>query len=325
MRSAAAIAPRRLPRRGPDLSFRYVGQRLLSMLVAVWGAASLVFLLIMATGSPAVLMAGPQADKAQIERLSALYGFDQPLAVQYALFMKNVVTGNLPPSLRFDISPLAVIGPAVPYTLTLAVLALMFGTLIGLAVGYLSVNARSWWVRELPLAAATVVQSVPVFIVGLLLVLFYSLRLGWLPTGGTGSARHAVLPVVTLALLVAPPIARLFRTSLQQQQNADHVRTAMAKQISLRAVRVRHMAVNALVPVVALLGMQTGSLIGGAVLTESVFGWPGLGTTMVTAVGMKDYPVIVVAVMLIAVAVSACNFLADIAIMLLDPRTARHR
>lgn len=316
---------RRLPRRGVDLTAGYVGQRLLSTLVAVWGAASLVFCLVMMTGSPAILMAGPQADKAQIERLTMLYGFDRPLYEQYWLFLKNVVTGNLPPSLRFNVSPLDVLGPALPYTMVLAALALVFGAAIGLVVGYLSVNSRIWLLREAPLAALTILQSVPVFVVGLLLVLFFSLRLGWLPTGGTGGPSHVVLPAATLALLVAPPIARLFRASLLQQRDADHVRTALAKQIPLRTVRWRHVAINALVPVVALLGMQTGSLIGGAVLTESVFGWPGVGTVVVAAVGMKDYPVIVVAVMLIALTVSTCNFIADLAITVLDPRTALKR
>ena len=134
--------------------------------------------------------------------------------------------------------------------------------------------------------------------------------------------RHFVFPDLTWSLLMAPPVERLFLTSLQQQQDADHVRTAISHQISFGRVRFRHIAINALVPVMALLGTQTGTLLGGAVLTETVFGWPGVGTVLVSAVGMKDSPVILAAIVLIALTVSLCNLLADLFIAIVDPRSS---
>lgn len=315
----------RLPRRPPDIRPAFLLQRLAATAIAILGSVSLVFFLVFATGSPATLLAGAQATREDIAALNALYGFDRPLHEQYWRFLANALRGDFPLSLRFDIPAFDVLAPAVPLTLQLVLTGLVAGAFLGLAVGYLSATADNPVLREGPLALLTVVQSTPVFVTGILAVLFFSLTLGWFPTGGSGSLRHLVLPAATLALLIAPPVARLFRASLLQQRGADHVRTALSKQIPLRRVQLRHVAVNALVPVIALLGTQTGTLLGGAVLTETVFGWPGVGTVMVSAVGMKDYPVILAAVVLIALTVSLCNLLADISIAIVDPRTTVSR
>jgi ABC-type dipeptide/oligopeptide/nickel transport system permease component len=315
----------RLPRRGLDLSWSFVGQRAVATLFAIWAALTIVFFLIMWTGSPAVLLAGPDAGLEEIERINRLYGFNRPLYEQYWLFLINSVTGHFPDSLRFRISPFDVIAPAIPLTLLLGGAAVVIGALIGLLVGYVSVMGRHWLTREVPLVLLTVVQSTPVFVIGILFVLFFALKLGWFPTGGSRSWSHLVLPAGTLSLLVAPPVARLFRASLVQQLEADHVRTAMAKQIPLSRVRWRHIALNALVPVIALLGLQAGNLLGGAVLTEAVFGWPGIGTVLVGAVGMQDYPVIIVSVILIAFIVNFFSFVADVLTAVFDPRTGIQR
>lgn len=311
----------RLPRRGLELNWRYLALRALAMIFAIWAAVTVVFFLMMMTGNPAQLLAGPQAGEDQIAALSTLYGFDQPLWMQYLRFLGASLSGHFPDSLRFGTSPWAVVGPAIPKTLMLGGSALLLGALLGFAVGYLSVMARWSLLRELPLAILTVVQATPVFVIGILMVLLFSLRLHWLPTSGSESLRHLILPAITLSLLVAPPIARLFRASLIQQLEADHIRTAMAKQIPLHIVQWRHVALNALVPSIALLGMQAGSMLGGTVLTETVFGWPGIGTILVSAVGVQDYPVIIFVVILIALAVSLGNFLADITTFIFDPRT----
>lgn len=315
----------RLPRRGLDISWSFVGQRAIATLFAIWAALTIVFFLIMWTGSPAVLMAGPDAGREQIEEINRLYGFDRPLFEQYWLFLVNSLTGQFPDSLRFRISPFDVIAPAIPLTLLLGGTAVVIGAVLGLLVGYMSVMGKSWLAREIPLGFLTVVQSTPVFVIGILFVLFFALALGWFPTGGSESWIHLVLPAGTLSLLVAPPVARLFRASLVQQLEADHVRTAMAKQIPLSRVRWRHVALNAVVPVIALLGLQAGNLLGGAVLTEAVFGWPGIGTVLVGAVGMQDYPVIIVSVILIAFIVNFFSFVADVLTAVFDPRTGVQR
>ncbi len=313
---------RKLPRRRRDIRPSFILQRLGATIISVLGSVSLVFFLIFATGSPATLLAGGQATKEEIAALNISYGFDRPVIEQYGQFLFNTLRGEFPKSLRFDIPAVDVLAPAIPLTLVLVLTALLIGSALGLITGYLSATSSNRFLREGPLALLTVVQSTPVFVTGILAVLFFSLTLGWLPTGGSGSLRHLVLPALTLSLLIAPPVARLFRTSLKQQQGADHVRTALSKQISLGRVRFRHIAINALVPVIALLGTQTGTLLGGAVLTETVFGWPGVGTVLVSAVGMKDYPVILAAIVLIALTVSLCNLLADLFIAIVDPRSA---
>jgi len=313
---------RKLPRRRRDIRPSFILQRLGATAISVLGSVSLVFFLIFATGSPATLLAGGQATKEEVAALNASYGFDRPVIEQYGQFLFNSLRGEFPKSLRFDIPAVDVLAPAIPLTLVLVLTALLIGSALGMLAGYLSATASNRFLREGPLALLTIVQSTPVFVTGILAVLFFSLTLGWLPTGGSGSLRHLVLPALTLSLLIAPPVARLFRTSLKQQQGADHVRTAISKQISLRRVRFRHIAINALVPVIALLGTQTGSLLGGAVLTETVFGWPGVGTVLVSAVSMKDYPVILAAIVLIALTVSLCNLLADLFIAIVDPRSA---
>jgi peptide/nickel transport system permease protein len=312
----------KLPQRRRDIRPSFVLQRLGATAISVLGSVSLVFFLIFATGSPATLLAGGQATKDEIAALNASYGFDRPLIEQYGQFLFNCLRGEFPKSLRFDVPAVDVIVPAIPLTLFLVLTALLIGSALGLIAGYLSATSSSRLLREGPLALLTVVQSTPVFVTGILAVLLFSLTLRWLPTGGSGSLRHLVLPALTLSLLIAPPVARLFRTSLKQQQGADHVRTALSKQISLSRVRFRHIAINALVPVIALLGTQTGTLLGGAVLTETVFGWPGVGTVLVSAVGMKDYPVILATIVLIALTVSLCNLVADLLIAVVDPRSA---
>lgn len=311
----------RLPRRGVGLKPSYLVSRLVAAIFAVFAAFTIVFFFMMSTGNPAVLLVGPEGGHDQIEALNALYGFDRPIYEQYWKFIVSSVTGNFPASLRFGTSPFAVVGAALPLTLLLGGVSIVLGALLGLSVGYVSVMARHWFLRELPLAAMTVVQATPVFVVGILLVLLFAVQLRWLPTGGADSWRNLVLPAITLSLMVAPPVARLFRASLIQQLEADHVRTALAKDIPMSQVRSRHIALNALVPAIALLGLQSGSLLGGAVLTEAVFGWPGLGTTLLGAISVQDYPVIIVAIVLIAAMVSICNFVADIATAILDPRT----
>ena len=328
LQAAGPASPRvldRLPRRPLDIRPSFLLQRLAATAVAVLGSISLVFCLVFATGSPATLLAGAQASREDIAALNALYGFDRPIYEQYGSFLLHAMRGEFPHSLRFDIPAFEVLAPAIPLTLLLVSSALVVGAVTGLAVGHLAATASSRLLREGPLALLTVVQSTPVFVTGILAVLLFSLTLGWFPTGGSGSLRHLVLPALTLSLLIAPPVARLFRTSLLQQRDKDHVRTALSKQISRTQVQLRHVAVNALVPVLALLGTQAGSLLGGAVLTETVFGWPGVGTVMVGAVGMKDYPVILAAVVLIAVTVSLCNLLADLLIAVVDPRTTVSR
>lgn len=299
---------------------RFILRRVLFIGISLLGAVTLVFFFTLATGNPVLLLTGGAASKEDIAAVMRLHGLDLPVWQQYLIFLRDAVTGNFPKSLRFDASPFDMLWPALRMTLLLASAATVVSLLIGLAVGYLSVRASSVWIRRSVLALLTLVQSVPVFISGLLLVLLFSVRLGWLPTAGAEDLRHLILPTLTLALLLTPQIARVFRASLIENGNSDHVRAALSRNIPLRTIEIRHVVMNSLTPVIALLGVQLGSVFGGTVLTETVFGWPGLGTAFVSAVAVKDYPVIIACIAIIAVIIGIFGLASDLLTRWMDPR-----
>lgn len=310
------------PHRRRALPVRYIVERLLGAIFALWGVITLVFFMILATGSPATLLVGAAGTREDLDNVNKLYGFDQPLWVQYWRFLSNTVTGNFPDSIRFNNSPMTYLVPAIQLTVILAVVALVIGVAVGLAIGYYTAFGKKKWIKA-PLYTLTMIfQATPTFVVGLLLVLAFALNWKLLPTQGATTPQHIILPALTLSLLIAPPVARLFRANLVQQSGADHLPTALLKDISLKQIRRRHIALNALPPVAVLVGLQTGSLLGGAVLTETIFAWPGLGTVVVNAVDNKDYPVILAGVTIIAAAVVISNLVADLLVRILDPRTA---
>lgn len=314
--SAATFPGRRI-----GISSRGLLRSVVSSAVAIFGVLTIVFFAIMVTGNPAVLLASPSATHAEIEALTRLYGFDKSLPEQYLKFLWNVASGNYPNSLRLNESPLAQILPAIPYTLTLAFSASVISILLGLVVGYASVFGRSRLVREVPLNTLAIFQATPVFVVGLFFVLVFSIYLGWLPTGGSGTFSALILPSFSLALMFSPRIAQVFRASLLQAVSAEHVRAARMRQISLQAIRFRHVVVNALLPVIAVTGLEVGSLLGGSVITESLFSRPGIGTVLLLAIDNKDYPVIIAAVVLISAVFIVINTLVDLVSVVVDPRT----
>lgn len=301
--------------------FIVITQRFSMVLFSMWGAVTLVFFFTLATGNPILLMTGGAASLDDIARVSQLHGFDQPLWQQYLRFVFDIFTGQFPASLRFETSPFDSVLPALKMTALLAGAASVISLTFGLLLGYVSVRAKSAVLRGAIFWALTLAQSVPVFISGLLLVLVFSVQLGWLPTAGASSARHLILPSLTLAFLLVPQIARVFRSSLQQNSQSDHVRAALTRNVSLAHIELRHVIANSLVPVVGLMGVQLGSIFGGTVLTETVFGWPGLGSTLVSAVSYKDYPVIIASIMVISLIISLFAILADVIGALLDPRS----
>lgn len=302
---------------------RVLGQRLLAAAFAVWAAVTIVFVMIAATGDPALALAPEDASAAQVEQIRARYGFDQPIAVQYVRFVVDLATGGFPSSLYSRQTASEVVLGTLPNTLLLAGAGICVGILLGGTIGYLSVFARSRLVRELPIGALMVFQSIPAFLTGILLILFFSLQLRWLPTSGARSWMSLILPAVTVGLSLAPAIARLLRSALLEQLAADYVNTARAKGLSRRQIRLRHMLGNSLVPVVTLVGLQAGSLLSGIIVVETVFAWPGLGSQLVKSVNLHDYPVVVTAVIVVAIAYVMLSLLVDILVMILDPRSRR--
>jgi len=317
---AARTASLRIPIGGEFLLRRTFGA-----LIAVWGAATIVFVMLFVSGDPAVFLAPETASPAQIAELSHAYGFDQPIPVQYVNFLWNVTTGNFPKSLYTDRPAFEEVLRRVPNTLAVSLSATIIGTLLGLAAGYLAVNGKIPYLRVLPLRVMMVLQSTPSFFLALILILFFSLTLRWLPTGGTGSWLHVVLPIATLSAYVAPSVARLFSASIREVQFEEHIQTARAMGLSERRIRIRHVAINALSSVVALVGLQVGGILGGAVIVENVFAWPGVGELMVRSVNNRDFPVVLAAVMLICLGYVVASLIADIMVILIDPRAQERR
>jgi peptide/nickel transport system permease protein len=302
------------------VSGRYLGGRLATGLVAVWGAITLVFFALYSTGNPALLLVPPDAPPDEIERLTRLLGFDRPIHEQYFSFLGTVLTGNFPDSIRYGENPLPIALEKIPASLALGVTGLLLGTLLGGLIGYLSATSRSAWLRRVPLGIAVAFESVPTFFVGILLVLVFAVNLGWFPaTNGRGLA-GLVLPAVTLALAFIPAIARVFRTALLDVLQAEHIRTARAKGIPHHLLVRRHVVANALGTTLNVVGIQAGVMLGGAVVTESVFGWPGIGQLSINAVQNRDYPLVIVCVLVIAVGFVLINLLVDVLAALVEPR-----
>jgi len=316
----AQSAPLRFPTRRLRFRASSVLRSVLSAIIALWGVLTLVFFAILLTGNPATLLASPSPTKAQPTALTAQFGFDQSLGEQYVRFLGNIVTGNYPDSFRLSANPIDQLLAALPYTLALAAASLLIAVVLGLAVGYGAVFAGNRALRSTPITILAAFQATPVFVIGLLLILLFSVRLGWLPTGGARTPQSIILPAVALSLVMAPRIAQVFRASLLQLVDAEHVRAATAKQISLRTVRLRHVAANSLVPVVSVIGLELGGLLGGSVLTESLFNWPGIGAATIAAIDSKDYPVIIAAVVVIAAIFIIVNALVDLFTVRIDPR-----
>lgn len=304
----------------PPIGWRYLGGRLLTGLLAVWGAVTVVFFALHSTGNPAVLLVPPDAPRDEIDRLTALMGFDRPLPVQYATFLGNVVTGDFPDSIRYGSDPLPIALEKLPATLALGGLALLIGIVFGGLIGYLSATARSPWLRRIPLSTAVALDAIPTFFFGILLTLVFAVHLGWFPASGGGSAAAIVLPAITLGVAFVPALARVFRTALVDTLPADHVRTARSKGLSPGAVMRRHVVANSLGTSLNVVGILSGVLLGGAVLTESVFGWPGIGQLSINAVHNRDYPLVIVCVLVIAVGFVLINIVIDIMAALIEPR-----
>ncbi|NKY43762.1 ABC transporter permease [Nocardia cerradoensis] len=305
------------------LDLRYLGRRVLTGLLAVWGAITLVFFALYSSGNPAIMLIAPDAPAGELERVSRLYGFDRPLPEQYARFLLAMITGDFPKSLRYNDDPLALALNRLVPSATLGAAALLFGIVVGGAIGYVAATSRSPLLRRLPVSAATVLDAIPGFFLAVLLVLVFSVSLHLLPSRGSGTPAHLVLPALTLGIFFVPSISRVFRTALVEVLDADHVRTARAKGLHPVRLTLRHIVGNSLGSTLNVLGIQAGVLLGGAVVTESIFSWPGVGQLSVNAVQNRDYPLVIACVLVIAVGFVVINLVVDILAALFDPRIAR--
>jgi ABC-type dipeptide/oligopeptide/nickel transport system permease component len=303
------------------VTIEYLVWRSLQSLLLILLVTFVVFMLLHITpGDPATIILGEQATPEQIADLRRSMGLDRPLPEQYARFLANAVRGDFGMSIRAQRPALEYVLERLPATLQLSAGAFAFAVLTGIPTGILSAVKRlSIWDHS-SMFVALLGQSMPVYWLGLMLIIVFAVQLRWLPASGMGQPQHLVLPAITLGSFLIGLIVRLTRSSMLEVLNQDYVRTARAKGVSEPTVLVRHALKNALIPVVTVLGLQMGTLLGGAVITETVFAWPGMGMVTVTAIHQRDYPVVQSAVLISAVLVVLINWFVDVLYHYLDPR-----
>ncbi len=295
--------------------------RLLYTLPVLWLVVSVVFLLIhLVPGDPVLQMLGEGAPAADIAATRHLYGLDAPLGQQYLHYWKGVLHGDLGPSLRFNQSVSRLIVQRYPYTLQLTVAASLVAILIAIPAGVRSAQRRGRWDDKLLSVVSLFGLSFPNFALGPILVLFFSIELGLLPVSGSGTFAHLVLPAITMGSALAAILTRMVRTSMLEELGQDYIRTARAKGLSERAVVYRHALRNAMLPVLTVLGLQFGALLAGAIVTEKIFSWPGIGRLTIDAIGNRDYYLVQGCILAIGLTYVLVNFLTDLLYSVANPR-----
>lgn len=308
---------------------RKIAWRAVTTLPVLWVVVTVVFLLIhLVPGDPIVQMLGEGATAADVSTLRHAYGLDAPLGQQYVHYWRGIVHADLGQSLRLHDSVLRLILQRYPYTLALTMGALLIGVGLAIPAGVLSARHRNRWLDRLIGVGSLVGLSFPNFALGPILILVFAIGLGWLPVSGAGQGlaallQHLVLPAVTLGLGLAAILTRMVRTSMLEEMGQDYIRTARAKGLPERTVVYRHALRNALNPVLTVIGLQFGSLLAGAIVTETIFGWPGLGRLTLTAISNRDYPVVQGCILAVGLTYVVVNLLTDAAYAVADPRLRR--
>ena len=301
---------------------KYILRRTLIALVLVLVISVLVFVMLRVAlpGDPAVLLAGDRASPELIEQIRKNLGLDRPVPEQLLIYLRNAIRGDLGRSIQFGEPVFGVIVKAFPFTVTLTFLSVSVGTLIGLGVGILTAVKRGTWIDSISIVIVVFFYSIPSFWLGLVLILIFAVGLRVLPVQGSSTWQHFVLPVTTLSIGQSALIARLTRTNMVEILGAAFIQTARSKGLSERHVVFRHALKNTLIPIVTIVGLSIGGLLGGAVITENIFGLPGVGRVAIDAIAARDYPMIQGTVLLVAVSFVFVNLVTDIIYVYVDPR-----
>jgi ABC-type dipeptide/oligopeptide/nickel transport system permease component len=300
---------------------RYLSLRVLYMLPVVWLVVSLVFLLIhLVPGDPILQMLGEGAPVTDVQAARHAHGLDLPLGRQYLNYWEGVLQGDLGPSLRFNQSVTRLIAQRYPYTLQLTLAALVVAVLLSVPAGVRSAQRRNRWDDRLLSVVSLFGLSFPNFALGPILILFFAIYLGWLPVSGSGGVAHLVLPAITMGGALAAILTRMVRTSMLEELGQDYIRTARAKGLSERRVVYGHALRNAMIPVITVLGLQFGALLAGAIVTETIFSWPGIGRLTIQAISNRDYYLVQGCILAIGLTYVAVNFLTDLLYSVANPR-----
>lgn len=301
--------------------WRYVRRRLLLAVLTFWAVSTLVWGLLYLTGDPvAILLAGTPAGQTDVETLRHALGFDQPLPVQYLRFLEGAVQGDLGKSLRSGEPALVLVARRIGFTVQLAVLAMAIALVVAIPVGIVAAMFRGSLLDRTLMLLSMLGQSMPIFWVGLLMIAVFAVELRWLPAGGAGGIKYLILPAATLALYPLSRIARLVRSSLVDVLDQEYILAARARGLRETWVVGKHALKNAALPVITIVGLQFGYLLGGAVITETLFGWPGIGAFTVQAIYERDFPVVQAAVLIASGMFIALNVAVDLLYAWLDPR-----
>ena len=299
----------------------YVLRRLLQMVPVVFGITLIVFLLVRSAGDPVVLLLPEDATQEQIELLRTSLGLDRPVMEQYVRYLGNLLRGDFGTSIRFrNQDAFEITIERLPATLQLAAAALLVAIVISLPAGIIAATNRNRWPDRLASTLSVVGEAMPNFWLGIMLILVFSVQFGIFPVSGRGTLAHLALPALTLGTALAALLTRLMRSSLLEVLNQDYVRTATAKGLRRRVVLNKHALRNALLSYVTVLGLQVASLMAGAVVTEQVFAWPGIGLLAIQAINSRDMAIIQTVVIIASLVVMFANLIVDVVYSLIDPR-----
>ena len=302
------------------MTIRFLAVRLLHAVFVVLGATLIIFFLIRLTGDPAALLAPPSSTQADIDLLRHQLGLDRPVAVQYLDYLHGLLQFDLGESIRFRRPAADLIFERLPATAELAFASIVLALLMSVPLGIVAAIRQGSVVDAFARVFALLGQSVPVYWSGIVFILLFSVILRWLPVSGRAGWTSIILPAVTIALYMTASLTRLIRSSMLEVIGQQYIKTAIAKGITRRAVVLRHALRNALLPVSTMVGLQIGTLLSGAVITETVFAWPGIGQLSTQAVFARDFPLVQAIVLVTALFLVLINLLVDIAYLYIDPR-----
>jgi len=295
-------------------------RRLLQSLVVLFGVSFVVFAILYLTGDPALVLLPPDASAADVVRFREVMGFNDPFLVQYGRFLKGALHGDFGQSIRHGEPAFGLVLERMPATFELAGAALLLALCLAIPAGIVSAVRRNTPLDYVATVVALFGQSLPTFWLGIMLILVFSVQFHLLPSSGRGTLEHLILPAVTLGLFTTARITRLTRSGMLEVLNQDYIRTARAKGVNDPPVVWKHALKNAAIPIVTIVGIELGTLLGGSVITETIFAWPGVGRLAMTAILQRDYPVVQGCVLLVAVAFVLVNLFVDVLYGWLDPR-----
>lgn len=298
----------------------FVLRRLATIPISMLIVVGVAFVILRLTGDPVQIYLDINSTPEQVAILRERLHLDQPLIIQFGYYLRDILSGDFGRSLQFSAPAMSIVLDRLAMTLQLVACALVVATVVGIGGGLISAVYKDRFADFAISSLAVAGQSMPSFWLGILLVQVFALQLGWLPTSGTGTWRHLILPSVTLAAFILPNVVLITRTSVLEVMGELYVVTARSKGVRRKAVLFHHVLRNAINPIISFLGLQLGRLAGGSILTETIFAWPGIGRLMIGSIFQRDVPVVIASVFVISIAIVLANLLVDIVLSLTDPR-----